>query len=130
MVEGVVVYRVDSLDRAVRFLSGEISLTPLDSVAVRRGRLPSSSDRGNAVFADFFEIKGQHSLRRAVEVAASGFHNLLMMPPIPPHVPRAISTVGVTASIKRTAALAPRQRHAARTILRRQGPADQLEVLM
>jgi magnesium chelatase family protein len=79
MVEGVAVYRVDSLDRAVRFLSGEISLTPLDSVAVRRGRLPSSADRDNAGFADFSEIKGQHALRRAVEVAASGFHNLLMI---------------------------------------------------
>src|SRR5512139_1233418 len=47
MVEGVAVYRVDSLDRAVRFLSGELALTPLDPVTVRRGPLPSSADRDN-----------------------------------------------------------------------------------
>jgi magnesium chelatase family protein len=84
MVVGVAVYRVDSLDRAVRFLSGEISLTPLDPVAVPRGQLPSSADRDNAGFADFSEIKGQHTLRRAVEVAVSGFHNLLMLSDISP----------------------------------------------
>ena len=31
--------------------------------------------------ADFCEIKGQESLRRAVEIAVSGFHNLLMIGP-------------------------------------------------
>ena len=36
----------------------------------------------NAV--DFCEIHGQESLKRAVEIAVSGFHNLLMIgPPVP-----------------------------------------------
>jgi magnesium chelatase family protein len=81
MVEGVAVYRVDSLDRAVRFLSGEFPLHPLDAVAARLGPRRTTTDRDNAGYADFSEIKGQHALRRAVEVAVCGFHNLLMIGP-------------------------------------------------
>lgn len=35
----------------------------------------------NTEKTDFCEIKGQESLRRAVEIAVSGFHNLLMIGP-------------------------------------------------
>ena len=84
MVEGVAVYRVDSLDRAVRFLSGEFPLHPLDAVAARHGPRRTTTDRDNAGYADFSEIKGQHALRRAVEVAVCGFHNLLMLSDISP----------------------------------------------
>lgn len=75
-VEGIPVYRVDSLDRAVRFLIGETALTPLDPARVRR---PASIPADGA--PDFSEIKGQHALRRAVEVAVAGGHNLLMIGP-------------------------------------------------
>ncbi len=77
MVEGVPVYRVDSLDRAVRFLSGEIKLQPLDPAESRR-RVQSAPVEGAA---DFSEIKGQQALRRAVEVAVAGNHNMLMIGP-------------------------------------------------
>ncbi|MBI4624957.1 MAG: YifB family Mg chelatase-like AAA ATPase [Verrucomicrobia bacterium] len=77
LVEGVATYRVDSLDRAVRFLSGEIELPRLKHADSRR-RLPRAGSEG---LADFSEIKGQHALRRAVEVAVAGNHNLLMIGP-------------------------------------------------
>jgi magnesium chelatase family protein len=77
LVEGVEVYRVDSLDAAVRFLSGERKLPPLDPAKVRRRR-PAGTSEG---MADFSEIKGQPGLRRAVEVAVAGNHNLLMIGP-------------------------------------------------
>ncbi len=77
LVEGVEVYAVDSLDRAVRFLSGEKPLAPLDS-AQNRLRAGTTTPEG---LADFSEIKGQHALRRAVEVAVAGSHNLLMLGP-------------------------------------------------
>ena len=77
MVEGVEVYRVDSLDRAVRFLSGESPLRPVESGALR-SRTPAPAADGAA---DFSEIKGQHALRRAVEVAVAGNHNILMIGP-------------------------------------------------
>jgi magnesium chelatase family protein len=75
-VEGIDVYRVESLDRAARFLSGEVPLTPLP-VCKSNGRPPSNTEGA----ADFSEIKGQHALRRAVEVAVAGGHNLLMIGP-------------------------------------------------
>jgi magnesium chelatase family protein len=79
LVDGVEVYRVDSLDRAVRFLTGEIKLEPLPAgarpaTAVDRAAPPEGA-------ADFSEIKGQHALRRAIEVAVAGNHNLLMIGP-------------------------------------------------
>ncbi|HWA87282.1 MAG TPA: YifB family Mg chelatase-like AAA ATPase [Opitutus sp.] len=77
-VEGIAVYRVDSLDRATRFLSGEIKLAPLPS---GRAAPPPPAPANPAGTADFSEIKGQHALRRAVEVAVAGSHNLLMIGP-------------------------------------------------
>jgi magnesium chelatase family protein len=76
LVEGVEVYEVDSLDRAFRFLGGEVKLQPLspDRAGLRRKGPVHGS-------ADFTEIKGQHALRRAVEVAVAGNHNLLMIGP-------------------------------------------------
>jgi magnesium chelatase family protein len=74
-VEGIAVYRVESLDSAARFLSGEIQLAPLK---VSRAPKRTTSNDGSA---DFSEIKGQHALRRAVEVAVAGGHNLLMIGP-------------------------------------------------
>ena len=77
LVEGVEVYAVESLDRAVRILSGERPLAPL---APSTARLSVSSAPADGA-ADFSEIKGQHALRRAVEVAVAGSHNLLMLGP-------------------------------------------------
>jgi magnesium chelatase family protein len=75
LVEGVPVYRVESLDRAVRFLRGEVQLDALDPAEARR-RTARAADG-----IDFSEIKGQHALRRAVEVAVAGSHNILMIGP-------------------------------------------------
>jgi len=73
LVEGVRVYRVESLDQAHRFIAGEIALDPVQPAS----RQPTSS----TAVGDFSEIKGQHALRRAVEVAVAGNHNLLMIGP-------------------------------------------------
>jgi len=73
LVEGLKVYAVDSLDRAVRFLKGEEALQPVTTDGLNL-QLP-----GGPGDPDFSEIKGQASLRRAVEVAVSGGHNLLML---------------------------------------------------
>ena len=77
LVEGVEVRQVDSLDRAMRFLGGEVDLPPLPAGAPRLRVAPTVSDSA----VDFSEVKGQQALRRAVEVAVAGSHNLLMIGP-------------------------------------------------
>jgi magnesium chelatase family protein len=75
LVEGLAVYRVESLDAAFRFLRGERPLRALDA-----GTRPFARVDTEAAI-DFAEIKGQSALRRAVEVAVAGAHNLLVLGP-------------------------------------------------
>lgn len=77
LVDGIEIYRVDSLDAAVRLLSGEAGVRPLAATAI--GHRTGVTTTEGAV--DFAELKGQHALRRAVEVAVAGNHNLLMIGP-------------------------------------------------
>jgi magnesium chelatase family protein len=73
LVEGVEVYAVPTLDTAFRFLSGEKPLARVRSAIGRPEVQPGA--------VDFAEIKGQHSVRRAVEIAVAGNHNLLLIGP-------------------------------------------------
>ncbi len=74
LVSDVPVYPVGSLDEAVRFLNGEREITPLDSKESAFYSTTQSTGK-----EDFSEVKGQHAVRRAVEIAVSGGHNLLMI---------------------------------------------------
>ena len=78
LVEGLPVYAVESLAEAAAFLEGRKELQPLKPGASEATRKPSPLDYFDV---DFSEVKGQHALRRAVEVAVSGMHNLLMLGP-------------------------------------------------
>lgn len=76
LVSDVPVYPVRSLDEAIRFLLKEKDIAPLGPrESVFRQEIPEEHA------ADFSEIKGQRALRRAVEVAVAGGHNLLMIGP-------------------------------------------------
>ena len=76
LVEGLQVFAVPSLDHAFRFLKGELAIAPTPT---RPNPAPYAA--GEDGLGDFAEIKGQHALRRAVEVAVAGNHNLLMIGP-------------------------------------------------
>ena len=73
LVEGVRVYPVESLAECVNFLNGTLKIEPLTAE-----KSPFRS-RGNAFGVDFSEVKGQLQVRRAVEVAVAGGHNILMI---------------------------------------------------
>jgi len=74
LVNEVNIYPVASLDETVRFLKHEREITPMPSGHSSFFRNPPESQR-----FDFSEVKGQHAARRAVEIAVSGGHNLLMI---------------------------------------------------
>lgn len=74
LVTGISVYPVRSLHQAVRFLNSEEVIRPLRSKESGFFKLPPESRR-----TDFSEVKGQHAVRRAVEIAVSGGHNILMI---------------------------------------------------
>ncbi len=76
LVADVPVYPVRSLDQAVSFLEGGIQIDPALPEESPFTRRPPPDGQ-----IDFAEIKGQHSVRRAVEIAVAGSHNLLIIGP-------------------------------------------------
>lgn len=75
VVDGVEVYGVNSLIDAVELLKGSENIFP--SVADIDSLFAEAMNNA----ADFADVKGQLSCRRAVEIAVSGGHNILMIGP-------------------------------------------------
>lgn len=73
IVQGIYAYGVRTLQDAVELLKGESSLQPY-----QLDREEFFRSRGQYSF-DFSEVKGQHHVRRALEVAVAGGHNIILV---------------------------------------------------
>ncbi|MGA3286619.1 MAG: YifB family Mg chelatase-like AAA ATPase [Bacteroidota bacterium] len=76
MVEGIEVYPMRSLQESVGFFAGEHRL--LQPFRVDMHEVFSMEQRYTV---DFSDVKGQESVKRAMEVAAAGGHNILLIGP-------------------------------------------------
>jgi len=75
MVSGIEVYGVRNLREVYEFLTGEKPLLPI------KEDLEQFFSEHQSYEVDFSEVRGQHHVKRATEVAVAGGHNLLMLGP-------------------------------------------------
>ena len=74
VVNNLEVYGVDNITQVIRFFKGEETLTP--TMVNTREEFAKASEHYDF---DFSEVKGQENVKRALEVACAGGHNVILI---------------------------------------------------
>lgn len=74
VVEGLEVLGVETLEEVIDFFKGEKEISPV-SVDIEA----EFYNNVNTYELDFSDVKGQENVKRALEISASGMHNILMI---------------------------------------------------
>ena len=76
LVDGITVYPVETLGQLLAHLQGEAAIAPFPHSGVHLNGNRDQQDN-----TDLCHIRGQDHAKRALEVAAAGFHNILLSGP-------------------------------------------------